>query len=350
MQSVAIVGAGVIGLSTALHLLERFPGQLDITIVSEHFSPNTTSDKAGMILIQVDFRTAEEKRKSTTNQDADIQRWTRATVDKYHSIYRSEENGKVEICLEQGYIFLSSPSPDPWYKDDVVGFRHVALDSVEAKLLHVPADCVDIWTFGTYIVDTTSYMRWLMEKVLEGGVKMQQRRISSLKELCSYDVIINCTGLGSCELLDDRVMHPVRGQAVLVEAPWVMQWVVHYPPNTPNLTYIIPRARDVVLGGTAEAGNWSEVPHPDTAKEILHNCEQFFPSLSRAKVVGEWAGLRPLRDPIVLEKAPHGVGGANRLLVHCYGHGGQGIVLSWGCAVDIGDIIHQHTSQTKANL
>ncbi len=348
MQRVVIVGAGVIGLTTALHLLERFPGQLDMTIVSEEFSPHITSDKAGMVMLQVDFRTPEEKSKSTRNQDADIQRWTRATIQKYHSIYMSEENAKVEICMENGYILLSSPSPDPWYKDDVFGFRHVALDSVEASLLQVPADCVDIWAFGTYLVDMTSYLCWLTDKVTSGGVKLEQRRISSLEELSSYDMIINCTGLGSYELVGDKLMHPVRGQAILVEAPWVTQWLIHYPRDTQDLTYVLPRPRDIVLGGTAESGDWTETPRPDTAKKILKNCQHFFPSLCGAKVIGEWAGLRPLRDPVRLEACP-GVGGANSLLVHCYGHGGQGIVLSWGCAMDIGDIV-QHRLQAKPNL
>ena len=46
---VAVVGAGVIGLSAALHLTERFPGLLDVTVIADRFTPDTTSDKAGMI-------------------------------------------------------------------------------------------------------------------------------------------------------------------------------------------------------------------------------------------------------------------------------------------------------------
>lgn len=349
MHRVVIVGAGVIGLSTALHLLERFPGQLDVTIVADKFSPDITSDLAGMILLQVDFRTPEEKKRSTYNQDAEIQRWTRATIQKYHSIYTSEENAKVQICLRNGYVFLSSPLPDPWYKDDVTGFRHIALDSAEASRLHVPDDCVDIWSFSTYLVDNSSYMRWLMEKVkARGGVKIEQRTISSLEELSSYHTIINCTGLRACDLVGDKLVHPVRGQAVLVEAPWVTNWVVHYPNDPSKVTYILPRAHDVTLGGTVESGDWSTQPRPHTANEILENCQRFSPSLRGAKIVREWAGLRPLRDPIRLEACP-GVGGVNNLVIHCYGHGGQGIVLSWGSALDIGDII-QHRLKTKANL
>ncbi len=48
---IAVVGAGVIGLSVGLCLLETYKKQLDVTIVAEKFSPDTTSDHAGAIFI-----------------------------------------------------------------------------------------------------------------------------------------------------------------------------------------------------------------------------------------------------------------------------------------------------------
>lgn len=334
MLGVVVVGAGVIGLSTALHLLERFPGELEVTLVSDQFSPNTTSDKAAMIFLPIDFRAGQVIRNK--DRDEEVKRWTRGTIQKFHSIYRSEENAKVEICLRQGYYLLETPLPDPWYTSDVFGFRHVALDSLEASLIHVPPTCVDVWSFGTYLVNSTSYLDWLMEKVKVGGAKLEQRKIANLDELSSYDIIINCTGIGSCELLGDRLMHPVRGQTVLVEAPWVNQWLIHFRQG--SISYILPRARDVCLGGTCDAGNWNETLDPQTSKDIVSSCQKYVPSLCDGKVVGEWVGLRPLRDPIRLEAVQ---GPGDSLLIHCYGHGGQGVVLSWGSAMDIADIVQQ---------
>ena len=40
---VCVIGAGIIGLSTAYRLQDAAP-DVDITIVSEEFSPNTTGD------------------------------------------------------------------------------------------------------------------------------------------------------------------------------------------------------------------------------------------------------------------------------------------------------------------
>ena len=54
-----IVGAGVVGLSTAVHLCERFGSHVQVTVVADQFSPHTTGDKAGMLMFPVDFNDAD---------------------------------------------------------------------------------------------------------------------------------------------------------------------------------------------------------------------------------------------------------------------------------------------------
>lgn len=43
---IGIIGAGVIGTTTAARLQEQFGNDVSITIFSDEFSPNTTSDIA----------------------------------------------------------------------------------------------------------------------------------------------------------------------------------------------------------------------------------------------------------------------------------------------------------------
>lgn len=52
---VVVVGAGVIGLSTALHLIKRFPNALEITILADRFTPDTASDRSSAALKPQDF-------------------------------------------------------------------------------------------------------------------------------------------------------------------------------------------------------------------------------------------------------------------------------------------------------
>ena len=52
MASVAVVGAGIIGLSTAVCILERDP-TVKVTVIADKFTPNTTSDGAAGLIMPI---------------------------------------------------------------------------------------------------------------------------------------------------------------------------------------------------------------------------------------------------------------------------------------------------------
>ena len=228
------------------------------------------------------------------------------------------------------------------------GFRHVAVESEEARAVNAPSDATDIWTFLTYILNCSNYLEWLMSLFHEHGGLVEKRKISSFNELDSYDIIVNCTGLGSHELLGDRTLQPARGQHILVEAPWATHFAVNIRDNSGKLIYVQPRVSNTILGGMIERNNWSKTVDLATKQRILDDCKNLIPSLSKAKIVDDWACLRPLRPSIRLEREarPNGTP-----LIHCYGHGGQGGMLSWGCALDIGDLVAQTiTKQSSVTI
>lgn len=74
-----------------------------------------------------------------------------------------------------------------------------------------------------------------MEQFKKAGGKIIQRKINSFDELSSYDVIVNCTGLEAKQLTDDKLLQPVRGQIMRVEAPGQFHCIME--PET----YIIPK-------------------------------------------------------------------------------------------------------------
>ena len=214
------------------------------------------------------------------------------------------------------------------------------VESEEARTVNAPPDCTDIWAFITYLLNCSNYLQWLLSLFVGYGGLVERRRIASLDELHSYDIIINCTGLGSRELVGDSTLQPARGEIVLVDAPWASHFAINVREDSDDgIIYILPRAGSIALGGSMEKGNFSTSVNPASEKRILHGCKKLIPSLSRAKIVNKWAGLRPLGEFVRLEGGVNKKGG---VVIHCYGHGGQGIVLSWGCAMDIGDIVAQN--------
>src|SRR5690606_20122324 len=121
------------------------------------------------------------------------------------------------------------------------------------------------------------------------------------------------------------------GQVVyLVRPPEVTEWLVA-DAGDQGLTYVVPREDDVVVGGTNEPDRWDREPQEETGAAMLERATALVPALRGATVLGHRVGLRPTRPEIRCEAVQAG----RRLVVHCYGHGGAGVTLSWGCADEV---------------
>ena len=128
-------------------------------------------------------------------------------------------------------------------------------------------------------------------------------------------------------------MHPVRGQVLRLAQAGIEEWLLESSDESRPL-YVVPRERDVVVGGTADIDAWDLRPDPEAARAILDRAFALVPELRGAEVLGHRVGLRPARPAVRLESVPHADGEPGGV-VHCYGHGGAGVTLSWGCADDV---------------
>ncbi|SFB39767.1 D-amino-acid oxidase [Amycolatopsis marina] len=81
-----------------------------------------------------------------------------------------------------------------------------------------------------------------------------------------------------------------------------------------------------------------EETEPDQAvtESILRRCRALVPELADASVLRTKVGLRPARPEVRLDRVDD--------VIHCYGHGGAGVTLSWGCADEVADVAGLATS------
>jgi len=329
---IVVIGAGISGLSTA-NLLVRSSYNPQVTLIAEKFSPNTTSDVAGASLwLAVDG--------SLVSSGSRRKQWARTTYKYLYSLLASPLAGKLCISLVPYYEVFDGEREDPWWKNNVLGFRHVGEE--ELKLLCYPVD-KKCWSYSMLMMPCGPFMAWQMEQFKANSGVVVQRRLESLEEIDgTYDIIVNCTGLGSRQLVNDLEIYPVRGQVVIVKAPWVKH-AFDYDTKDNVLTYVYPRANDVVLGGTADVGNWSTEVDPLVSKAIMERCCAYIPGLSMAEVVKEVVGLRPSRNEIRLEVDETIL--KKSTVVHNYGHGGQGVAFFRGCALEtlslVEDCLHK---------
>ncbi len=82
--------------------------------------------------------------------------------------------------------------------------------------------------------------------------------------------IVNATGLGARDLMEDSRVIPVRGQLVHLR-PQPLPWLL-----SSEAGYLFPRADALVCGGTYERNEEVAVPDAGTCRSILQRHRDFF--------------------------------------------------------------------------
>jgi D-amino-acid oxidase len=164
-------------------------------------------------------------------------------------------------------------------------------------------------------------------------VEVELTRVQRLAEVPG-DAVVVAAGLGSGPLLGDDSGVAVQGQVVRLADPGLDGWLLD-EDNPAGLTYVVPRGDDVVCGGTAVVGATGTEPDPAVEAAVLDRVHALVPALRGSPVLSRAVGLRPGRPTVRLERLD--VDG--RPVVACYGHGGAGVTLSWGCAADVAGLV-----------
>ena len=71
---------------------------------------------------------------------------------------------------------------------------------------------------------------------------MIRRKVESLRDLAaSYDLVVNCTGVGAAQLVGDRSVVPTSGHVLRVRAPWINSAMGAVVNEDGDFAYIIPK-------------------------------------------------------------------------------------------------------------
>lgn len=68
------------------------------------------------------------------------------------------------------------------------------------------------YRFVTYTCEGSKLLPFLMQQFRSKNGALRCKNIQNLEELAAeFDIIINCSGLGAKQLMNDELMHPIRG-------------------------------------------------------------------------------------------------------------------------------------------
>ncbi|MFI6034605.1 NAD(P)/FAD-dependent oxidoreductase [Streptomyces sp. NPDC051315] len=307
---VVVVGAGVIGLATAVVLAER--GRR-VRVWTREPVERTTSAVAGALWWPYHVEPMASARV-----------WALRSLEVYGAL--AERPGETGVRLVEGVLGGTDPAGvESWTAGRLTGLRR-------ATAREYPAGT------GTWarlpLIDMTVHLPWLRERLLRAGGTVEERTVTELAE-ADAPVVVNCAGLGARDLAGDASVRPQRGQLVVVENPGIDTWLVSAGPDD-EPAYLFPQPGRLLLGGTAEDDAWSLEPDPAVAQAIVRRCAALRPEVAGARVLEHRVGLRPVRDAVRLER---GVLPDGRTVVHHYGHGGGGVTVAWGCAEEAADLV-----------
>jgi D-amino-acid oxidase len=316
---VVVVGAGVIGLTTAVCLAEA---GLDVLVRTAELPHETTSAVAGAMCGPAVFHT-----------EARAARWARAGEREFRALAERPDTG---VHVTRGRLVSNwgdgggagdGGGVPPWAAD-VPGF---ALCTPEERA----GFRIGFWAELPF-ADMPRYLSYLTRRAAAAGVRIIRDPVGTLADAgASAPVVVNCTGVAARHLANDATVEPVKGQHVVVENPGLTTFFYEGGGDT-EWTGHFPHGDRVVLGGVAIAGDPDRTPDPAVAEKILARNVRVEPRLAGARILGHEAGLRPVRPAVRLDEERL-AGGAR--CIHNYGHGSVGVTLSWGCAQDVAALV-----------
>jgi glycine/D-amino acid oxidase-like deaminating enzyme len=269
----AVIGCGVVGLTTARQLERR---GFEVTIYARALPPDVTSSMslAGFTptsgLIEPSRRTPE--------WDA---QFTRAAQIAYRQLQLLAGTRYGVSWIEQ-YEPLDEIRPRP---------IDPARPSLQAGL-QTPQEILERGEHPfptryairrtTLRIEPSIYLDTLMRDFMLFGGRIVIRKFDTPRDLMSLPepVIVNCSGLGSYDLFGDREIVPLKGQLTVLmpqaDVTYQTSGGLNPPPTEGIGIHMMPRADGIALGGTSQRGVWTMEPDEAERSRIVDAHRELF--------------------------------------------------------------------------
>ncbi|KAJ6617117.1 D-amino-acid oxidase [Mycena sp. CBHHK59/15] len=351
LKQITVIGSGVIGLTTAIKLQEK--GGYQVTILAEIFpgdppTPKYTSHWAGG--------------HHCTAAESDDLRQQKMDTETHRVFWEFSQPGHP---AEKA--FIRTPQYEHYFDDEAMprGLETMPDFKVLPQSALIPGAVFGIG-FTAISFDPPVYLDYLHKRFLAAGGKLVRGFVQHIKQVVEGgpeifadreavaappDAVVVCAGLGVRSMggVEDKSVISVRGQTIVLRAPWVGYGSTRRKIEDEYITYVIPRHNgNVVLGGTLNVDDWYPLPRPETKRAIMEKALALWPDIAPPEVrkeraptvedlipliVEEGLGLRPHRDAgIRIDVEWVEAHGAKAPVVFHYGHGSFGFESSWGSA------------------
>jgi glycine/D-amino acid oxidase-like deaminating enzyme len=267
--SVAVLGTGVIGLTTATEIRRKWPS-LPIAVYAKDLDVRTTTSyvAGGQFEPSGIFRehsSAAQKRVFTS--------YLRRSRDRIVGILNASQGADFGIDVRKNYTLDHSIPALDGFTDVVPRYRRGTLPF--AKLNSAGRE------YTTWLQNPHILLPKLRTDLAAASVQFVQRQFNTRRDVAalSENVIVNCTGLGAKTLFGDNHLVPERGHLVLLQKTDPDQ-SYFFSGDCMNdvICYVFCRQDDIVIGGTVLSGH-------DAPRQIAADADVFQRILGNATAV-----------------------------------------------------------------
>lgn len=310
-----VIGAGIIGLTTAVRLLEE--GYTDVTIISKDDPLKTNSDVAAALW-----------RPFKGYPEDQFLALCNASLVKFDELTKIKESGVRWTTLVDIYPENQQLTRPSW-------MEKLSIIDIPPKLEHLHNRYPNIYASISPLVNSRIYRPFLLAMYKQLGGKIEKNTVENLEQLTQGNIqaVINCAGEQARILANDQETHAVRGQMLRVKLPKNFGPKFHILCENP-LSFIIFREQthDWIIGATYQENDYEENPRPEDTQYLLENADILWPGTKeKAEILETLVGFRCGRSSLRLA-AEISKNNKDCIIVHNYGHGGGGYTASWGCA------------------
>jgi glycine/D-amino acid oxidase-like deaminating enzyme len=264
-REAAVIGCGVVGLTTARQLQRR---GFDVTIYAKGVPPHTTSNMslAGWTptsgLIETSLR--------TPLWDAQFRRAATIAYGQLQLLVGRDYG----VSWLEGYS-LSDRRPGGRSDEAVEPLLPAALNPPSTVL--GPGEHPFPTAYATVRpslrIEPSIYLDALVRDVREAGARIVIRAFEQPRDLAvlTEPVVVNCTGLGARDLFGDAELTPLKGQLTVL----MPQAEIDYSTfgsasqDAGGFVHMQPRGDGIALGGTSVEGDWSLEPDEEARRRIV---------------------------------------------------------------------------------
>ena len=130
-------------------------------------------------------------------------------------------------------------------------------------------------------IEPNMYMDAIVRDFLEHGGRIVIRKFDTPRDLMSLDepIVVNCTGLGSATLFDDKELVPIKGQLTAIVPQAEVTYRASGRTAGGGQATINPRSDGIIVGNLQDRGNWSLEPDEDVRQRNVDAAIEFFSAM-----------------------------------------------------------------------